>query len=95
LTDCHALTATDIAGEIVKGSTLLRVYLYVLEGWLQKGVSEELKPFYLRRDQLSTDEDCFFVGNQSYYCTSLMEKSLADRAALNASWNCENETLFS
>ena len=46
-------------------------------------MSEELKPFYQRRDQLSTDQEdqdvC--VGNQSYY-TSLIEKPIAERAVL-------------
>ena len=35
-----------------------------MEGWPQKGVSENLKAFHLRRDQLSTDQGCLLWGTR-------------------------------
>ena len=58
LVDGLPLTATNIAGETVKDSVLSRVYQYVLEGWPQKGVSDELKLFYHRNYQLIKDVCC-------------------------------------
>ena len=72
------LTATDIAGETVKDSVLSHVYQYVLEGWPQKGVSDELKPFYQRRDHLSTDQGCVLWGTRVIIPNSLRSRLLKE-----------------
>ena len=43
---------------------LSQVLQYTLEGWLQKGVSDNLKIFYQRRDQLSMDQGCLLWGTR-------------------------------
>jgi len=56
------IAAIDIATETIKDSVLSHFYPYVLQGWPQKNVSNGLKPFYQRRDQLSTDQGCWLWG---------------------------------
>ena len=58
------VTASDIAMETVKDVVLSRVYQYVLEGWPRGGVNDNLKPFYQRKDQLSTDQGCLLWGTR-------------------------------
>ena len=43
------VTASDIAAATTKGPNIAQVYQYVLEGWPQKGVSDNLKAFYQQR----------------------------------------------
>ena len=47
-----------------KDPILMRVYHYVLEGWPQGGVSDELKAYYQKRDQLSSDQGCILWGTR-------------------------------
>ena len=35
-----------------------------MEGWPQKGVSDNLLTFYQRQDQLSTDQGCLLWGTR-------------------------------
>ena len=49
------VTAADIATETSKDRVLSQVYQFLLEGWPQRGVEDGLKPFYQRKDQLTTD----------------------------------------
>ena len=48
--------AADVAKETLKDATLATVYQYVMEGWPHKVQEEALKPYYLRKDQLATDQ---------------------------------------
>ena len=57
LMDGLPITASDIAAATTKDPILSQVLQYTLEGWPQKGVSDNLKIFYQCRDQLSTDQD--------------------------------------
>ena len=38
--------------------------MYVMEGWPQRGVEDNLKPFYHRKDQLTTDQGCLLWGTR-------------------------------
>ena len=58
------ITASDIAEETSKDSVLSHVYQYVMEGWPQGGVEDNLKPFYQRKDQLTTDQGCLLWGTR-------------------------------
>ena len=40
------IVASDIAASTTKDPIIAQVYQYVLEGWPQKGVSDNLKTFY-------------------------------------------------
>ena len=56
------VTAAEIASETAKDPLLSQVYHYMMKGWLQEGVSEEMKPLYQRKEQLSTDQGCLLWG---------------------------------
>ena len=58
------ITASDIAEETSKNSVLSLIYKYVMEGWPQRGVEDNLKPFYHRKDQLTTDQGCLLWGTR-------------------------------
>lgn len=58
------VTAADIATETRKNPVLSHVYQFVLEGWAQRGVEDELKPFYQCKDQLTTDKGCLLWGTR-------------------------------
>ena len=58
------ITASDIAEETSKDSVLSLIYKYVMEGWPQRGVEDNLKPFYHRKDQLTTDQGCLLWGTR-------------------------------
>ncbi len=52
------ISAKDIATETRKNPVLLKVLDLTLSGWPSYVTDESLKPFLLRRDQLSTDHGC-------------------------------------
>ena len=52
------ITASDIAATTAKDPILMSVYQYVLEGWPQGGVNDDLKSYHQNRDQLSSDQGC-------------------------------------
>ena len=58
------ITASDIAAATAKDPVLIRVYQYVLEGWPQGGVNDDLKSYYQKRDQLSSDQGCILWGTR-------------------------------
>ena len=64
LMDGLPITASDMAAATTKDAILSQVLQYTLEGWPQKGVSDNLKIFYQRRDQLSTDQGCLLWGTR-------------------------------
>lgn len=64
LIDGLPITASDIATATAKDPTLMRVYQYVLEGWPQGGVGEELKVYHQKREHLSTDQGCILWGTR-------------------------------
>ena len=64
LMDGLPITASDITAATTKDPSLSQVLQYTLEGWPQKGVSDNLKIFYQRRDQLSTDQGCLLWGTR-------------------------------
>ena len=44
------IMASDIAEETSKDPVLPCIYQYIMEGWPQRGVEDNLKPFYYRKD---------------------------------------------
>jgi len=62
----------------VKDLILSHVYQYVLVSWPQKGVSDGLKPFYQRRDQLSMDQGCLLWGTRVVIPNSLRNHLLKE-----------------
>ena len=75
--DALAVTADEIAAQTVKDPALSEVYHYVLEGWPQE-VRKELKPLYLRREQLSTDQGCLLWGMRVIVPASLQNRMLGE-----------------
>ena len=70
------VTATDIARETSRDTILAKVYQYVMEGWPQKVQEGELKPFYQRKDQLSTDQGCLLWGLRVIIPTNVQARLL-------------------
>ena len=58
------ITASDVAAATTKDPILAQVYQFVVEGWPQEGVNDNLKTFYQQRDQLSTDQGCLLWGTR-------------------------------
>ena len=56
------VTASEIEVETSRDETLATVYQYVMKRWPSKPVHEKLKPFYQRKDHLSTDQGCLLWG---------------------------------
>lgn len=50
------ISAKDIAMETRKNPVLSKVLNLTLSGWLSNVTDEGLKPFLVRKDQLSTDQ---------------------------------------
>ena len=76
LIDGLPITAVDIATATAKDPIIAPVYQYVLEGWPQKGVSENLKAFHQRQDQLSTDQGCLLWGTRVVIPEKLQKRLL-------------------
>ena len=72
------ITATDIVAETNKDNVLSQVYRFVLEGWSQRGVDDSLKPFYQRKDQLTTDQGCLLWGTRVIIPLSLQARLLQE-----------------
>ena len=72
------ITAIDIAAETKKDGVLSQVYQFVLEGWPLRGVDDSLKPFYQRKDQLTTDQGCLLWGTRVIIPPSLQARLLQE-----------------
>jgi hypothetical protein len=60
-------TSRDIAYETSKDPTLRKVVLMTMEGWLETmdpGWSEDIKPFFHRRSELSCEQGCDLWGTR-------------------------------
>ena len=75
--DALPVTADEIAAQTAKDPILSEVYCYVLEGW-PSTVREDLKPFYSRKHQLSTDQGCLVWGMRVVVPTSLQTRMLGE-----------------
>ena len=73
--DALPVTADEIAAQTAKDPILSEVYCYVLEGW-PSTVREDLKPFYSRKHQLSTDQGCLVWGMRVVVPISLQTRML-------------------
>ena len=76
--DALPVTAAEIATETTKDLILSQAYRYVMEGWPGRGVSEELKPLYQRRNQLATDQGCLVWGMRVVVPTKLQSRILSE-----------------
>ena len=74
--DALPITAEEIAVETSKDKQLSRVYCYVMEGWPGKELPDALKPFYNKREELSTDQGCLLWGMRVIIPTSLQRRVL-------------------
>ncbi|XP_013404718.1 uncharacterized protein K02A2.6 [Lingula anatina] len=58
------LTASDIAEATRKDSVLSKVMDYTMSGWPEYLDSEILKPYHVRRHELSAEQGCILWGNR-------------------------------
>jgi len=63
-TNALPVTTAEIVSEIAKDPLLPKVYCYTMEGCPQQTVSEEMRPFYQRKEQLATDQGCLLWGTR-------------------------------
>lgn len=61
--DATPLTAKEVSSETKRDSFLKRVLSYVLLGWPEH-CPEELRPFFIRRDELSAEQGCLTWSNR-------------------------------
>ncbi len=72
------ISAKDIATETRKNPVLLKVLDLTLSGWPSYVTDESLKPFLLRRDQLSTDHGCILWGSSVIIPPKYRERLLSE-----------------
>ena len=60
---CHSpVMAKDISEATRKDPVLSKCYEYTLNGWPNHVTDDQMKPYYMRRSELSTDEGCLLWG---------------------------------
>ena len=77
-TDSLPVTAAEIASETAKDPLLSKVYYYTMKGWLQQTFSEEMRPFYQRKEQLATDQGCLLWGMRVIVPAKLQSRLLKE-----------------
>ena len=62
--DASPVTGTDIKTWTRRDSTLSRVYDWIQLGWPNKSPGEEFRPYFARKDELSTHNGCILWGSR-------------------------------
>jgi hypothetical protein len=70
--------AEDVAKETKLNPILSKVYHYVMTGWPMHCTEEYLKPYFNRKDQLSTEQECLLWGSRVIVPLRLREKLLEE-----------------
>ena len=60
--DSLPVSASDVKRETRRNPTLSKVLDLTLNGWTYKPQDERLKPFYMRRNELSVQDGCLMWG---------------------------------
>lgn len=60
--DVMPITAKDIARETANDQILARVKHFILTGWPNHVTDTALKPYWVRRDELTVEGDCVLWG---------------------------------
>ena len=60
--DSLPVSASDVKRETRRNPTLSKVLDLTLNGWTYKPQDERLKPFYMRRNELSVQDGCLMLG---------------------------------
>ena len=68
----------DISRDTRKDSVLARVFNYTLTGWSNYVTSYELKPYFIRRHELSVDQGCVLWGMRVITPPSLRDRLLQE-----------------
>ena len=71
------VTSNDIRRETRKDRILSKVLTHTKRGWPVQ-IPDSLKPFYMRRNELSVEEGCLLWGIQVLIPKSLQEKHLQE-----------------
>nr|CAI5855280.1 unnamed protein product [Callosobruchus analis] len=58
------LHSNDISKATIKDLTLVKVIDHTKSGWPSTVQNEKLKPFFLRRNELSVENNCLLLGNR-------------------------------
>nr|CAI5817405.1 unnamed protein product [Callosobruchus analis] len=58
------LHSNDISKATIKDLTLVKVIDHTKSGWPSTVQNEKLKPFFLRRNELSVESNCLLLGNR-------------------------------
>ena len=72
------LSAKVVSSETVRDPLLSRVLHFTQNGWPQNCDSTEIKPYLLRKNELSVDQNCLLWGNRVVIPTKLRPNMLLD-----------------
>ncbi|RXN15281.1 gypsy-18 is [Labeo rohita] len=72
------ICAKDIATETRRNPLFSKVLDLTLSGWPSHITDEHLKPFYVRKDQLSTDQGCILWGSRVIIPPKYRERLLSE-----------------
>ena len=61
-TSQEPVSAKEIASETLRNPVLSRIMQYVMHGWPQKCNDPDLRPYFLRKQELSVQADCLLWG---------------------------------
>ena len=88
-----SVTAHEIKVMTNKDSVLSNVLWFVPNGWPITAVTEELKPYYRRREKLSDFEGCILWGHQVVVPPQAQETILKVHHVGGLPWEYSNETI--
>ena len=74
--DCSPVRATEIKKETAHNPLLSRVLQFILHGWPDSCNSDELKPYWSKRLELSAQGGCLTWGNRVVVPPSLRQRIL-------------------
>ena len=72
------ISAADISQAIRRESVLAQVLKYTLTGWPNYVTDEELKPYFTRKHELSTEQGCLLWGTRTIILNSLRIRLLRE-----------------
>lgn len=76
-TTCFPISAKTVGNETVKDSILSKVLDYTLHGWpSQLDITNEMRPYFLKRNELSVEDNCVLWGYRIVIPNSLQSNLL-------------------
>lgn len=61
-----SVDSNKVEQKSIKNGTLSKVRYYVKRGWPSKVISEQLKPYFRRRNELTVEQDCLLLIKKQF-----------------------------